>query len=514
MIGAFALLGIVAIRLAFAWLSPEANPGLRFSQADICFLFPAPMTRLMLIQYNLLSSQFTILVSSLLLTLVAGRWSFLGGNAAMHAIGWWVILSTVNLQFIAAPLTVAQLTSRGVSAPRRRAAGLLALGLFLGATGLAVWRHARPPRQADLAGSGQMLAYAIGQVDVGPMHWVLAILKIVFGPFLAPDWRAFSLAIGPALLVLLAHYVWVVRMEISFEDGSIALAQRTAEFNSARREGKRIFGGIPTRARRDPFPLPRRAPAEIAFLWKNLASTWSGFSPRTALLCAGAILLGCNWLAREPFGHGVLKFLGGLALVMAAYTLLLGPQYARQDLRADLSNADLIKAYPLPGWRIVLGEIMAPVAILGALLWLELLVVALALPEPRFPWMAPDLWIPMLVCLGVLAPFVSAMLLFVPNAGALLFPAWFHALRSRTAGVDAIGQRLIFTFGQILATVIALVPAAVTAALIYVATQWLLGNAAALAIATAAVIAIIAGELWVGIWWLGERFEKFDLARQ
>jgi hypothetical protein len=356
-----------------------------------------------------------------------------------------------------------------------------------------------------------MLAYAIGQVDVGPMHWVLAILKIVFGPFLAPDWRAFSLAIGPALLVLLAHYVWVVRMEISFEDGSIALAQRTAEFNSARREGKRIFGGIPTRARRDPFPLPRRAPAEIAFLWKNLASTWSGFSPRTALLCAGAILLGCNWLAREPFGHGVLKFLGGLALVMAAYTLLLGPQYARQDLRADLSNADLIKAYPLPGWRIVLGEIMAPVAILGALLWLELLVVALALPEPRFPWMAPDLWIPMLVCLGVLAPFVSAMLLFVPNAGALLFPAWFHALRSRTAGVDAIGQRLIFTFGQILATVIALVPAAVTAALIYVATQWLLGNAAALAIATAAVIAIIAGELWVGIWWLGERFEKFDL---
>ena len=35
------------------------------------------------------------------------------------------------------------------------------------------------------------------------------------------------------------------------------------------------------------------------------------------------------------------------------------PQLLRQDLRSDLLNADLLKAYPLPGWQIVLGEVLA-----------------------------------------------------------------------------------------------------------------------------------------------------------
>jgi uncharacterized membrane protein YfbV (UPF0208 family) len=514
MIGAVVLLVLVVARLLFVWLSPEENPGLRFTEADISFLFPAPMTRLMLIQYSLLSSQFTILVSSLFLALIANRWSFLGGNAATHAIGWWVIISTINLQYVGTPLTVAQLTRRGVSGPRRRAAGLAAIGLFLGATAFAAWRHARATGPADLAGPAEVLAFGIGWIDVGPMHWVLAFLKIVFGPFLAPDWRAFFLAMGPALLVLLAHYAWVVRMQTSFEDGSIALAHKTSEFMSARREGRRIFGRPPTRARREPFRLPEQAPPEMAFLWKNLTSTWSGFSLRTLLVCMLGVILACNLLSHEPFGPVVLRNLGWGALVLAGYTLLIGPQYARQDLRSDLSHADILKTYPLPGWRIVLGELLAPVAILGAILWLELLVAGLTLGESHLPWLSPEQWGPGLICIALVAPFVFALQLLIPNAGALLFPAWIQSPQNRTAGIDAVGQRLIFTFGQLLATVIALVPAFASAAILIFATQWLVGMSAAIAVATPVVLIILAGELWIGIWWLGRRFERFDLVKQ
>jgi hypothetical protein len=391
---------------------------------------------------------------------------------------------------------------------------LCALGLFVAATAFAMWRHERPAPPARFATPAETVSYAIAFVDVGPMHWVLALLKIVCGPFLAADGHAFLLSIGPALLVLVAQYVWVVRMETSFEDGSIALAHRTAEFITARREGRRLFSRAPTRARSEPFRLPGRAPAEVAFLWKNLTSTWAGFKPRTVVLCAAAILVVGAWLPHEPFGPGVLRFLGWAAALMAGYTLLLGPQYARQDLRSDLSHADMLKAYPLEGWRIMLGELLAPVAILAALLWLELLVFGVSLRQLGLPWMTPGEWAPALLCLAAVVPFVAAIQLIVPNAAGLLFPAWTQLTPNRTAGIDAIGQRLIFTFGQLLATVLALVPAALAAAILFVATQWVIGTDPAIAVAAAGAIVILAGELWIGVWWLGERFEKFDLARQ
>jgi len=510
MFGAVLMLAFMVGHWLFAWLSREENPGLRFTEADICFLFPAPMTRRMLIQVNLLGSQFSILISALFLTLISGRWGFLAGNMVTHAIGWWVILSTVNLQYTAAPLTVAFLSTRGLRAPLRRTAGVAALALFLAATAFAVARHARPAGPADLAGPSQTLAYAVGLVDVGPMHWVLVVLKVVFGPFLAPDWRSFFLALAPALLVLAAHYLWVVNMGVSFEDGSIARAQRTSELLSARREGRRIFGRAPARARSEVFRLPDGAPAEIAFLWKNLSSTWSGFRLRTLLACAGAILVGCHWLSLEEFGHPILRALGWGASILGGYTLLIGPQYARQDLRSDLSHVDLLKSYPLPGWRIVLGELLAPVAILGSILWLETMIVALTFSELHLSWAASGVGATVLACFALVAPFVCAIQLLMPNAGVLLFPAWIQPPQGRTAGIDLLGQRLIFTFGQLLATLLALVPAALAAGILIFATQWIVGMAAAVAIATAAVLAILAGELWIGVWWLGERFEKFE----
>src|SRR5580692_2444563 len=42
------------VRVAFAWISPPENAGLRFSEAEIAFLFPAPVSRRTLIHFRLM----------------------------------------------------------------------------------------------------------------------------------------------------------------------------------------------------------------------------------------------------------------------------------------------------------------------------------------------------------------------------------------------------------------------------------------------------------------------------
>ena len=106
-------------RQALAWIAPPDQAGLRFSEAEIAFLFPAPLARRALVHFNLISSQLTIFFSSVLLTLLSNRWGSLGGNALIHAVGWWVILSALSLHSTGMGLAVARRTGGADRAPAR-----------------------------------------------------------------------------------------------------------------------------------------------------------------------------------------------------------------------------------------------------------------------------------------------------------------------------------------------------------------------------------------------------------
>jgi hypothetical protein len=102
--------------------------------------------------------------------------------------------------------------------------------------------------------------------------------------------------------------------------------------------------------------------------------------------------------------------------------------------------------------------------------------------------------------------------LIVPNLVMILMPAWYQSSRSRAAGIEMFGQRLLFGVVQLLFAVLVAVPAAGAAVLVYIASYWLLGISTGVVLATVAVVLILAGEAAVGLWFLGERFEKFDLS--
>jgi ABC-2 type transport system permease protein len=510
-VGALLLVAIAALN----WIMPDQRAGLTFSEAEIAFLFPAPFTRRTLIYYKLLSSQLGVLFTALIFTLLTRRWGFLGGNPVTHAIGWWFILSTLNLHMTGAAFVVTRLMDKGITSARRR---LTVLGIFavVAVVTLAwLWRDLRAPRLEDFADYHTMANYAQTLLTSGPLPWLLLPAKLVLGPFFAPDLRAFFLALGPALLVFLAHGWWVLRSEVSFEDASIAKSEKRAARIAAVREGNWRAASGTIKARPAPFRLAATGRPEIAFLWKNLLSTFTWIRPRAFGIMAAVIVLGCQWLERSPDYRAMLAVIGVFALICAAYTLFLGPQIARQDLRSDLLNTDILKTYPLRGWQVVLGEMLTPIAILTAFLWLALLTLMLSFHPHSLSWLTPELRIIVGLSLVPLLPVLCALQLLVPNAATLLFPAWAQSMRNRTErGIEMMGQRLIFVGGQFLVLLFVLLPAALGGFALIFATQWLIGSVAAVAVAALAVLVILVAEVWCGLWWIGERFEKFDLSAE
>lgn len=522
-IGATILLAVVLGRQVLAWLSPPAHPGLRFSEAEIAFLFPAPLTRRRLVHFNLVSSQLTILFSSLLLAVLSQRWRYLGGSPLSHAVGWWVILSTWNLQSTIAGLVVARRSGPGFS--RARLAALGAIAAVAAAAVLSVWRRAGAAEPELGAPSPTLLLSYFGRLlDAGVLHWLLWPFRWVVAPFLAPDPRSFALALVPALLLIAILYRWIVRLEVPFEEGSVVRAEKRAQIRAAR-QAAGPYAGAPARARarRDPFRLAERGRPEIAFLWKNLVGIQAWFNLRVAALAVvvvAAIAGGNLHLATAAARRdGIASLVAMVASIVGFYTLLIGPQLVRQDLRSDLANADILKTYPLAGWQVLLGELLTPVAVLSGFLWLSLLAAAWALAQLGGGGLGRAEQGLLVGCLALIVPPLCALQLVIPNAAAILFPAWFQASRARGGGVEMIGQRLIFALGQWLAVGLALLPAVLLAPAVFVAARFWVGLvapapaafAAATVLATVAGLAVIGGELVCGIWWLGERFEKFDL---
>ncbi len=528
-VGAAAVLLAFLLRQAFFWISPPAQPGLRFSEAEIAFLFPAPFTRRKLIHFNLVSSQIRILVSSAILTVLFNRWHGGGAGALSRAVGWWVIFSSFSLYSTAFGLGVAKWLASSPNPGRTRFIALSVVSAVAAVAVYSVASHARPPDTGAIVGPAGLAAYLDRLVDVGLLHWLLWPFRWIVAPFLAADLRTFAWAMGPALLIPAGLYAWIVRMEVQFEDGSIALSEKRAEIRAAWKAGRRYRATQAEPAvRRDPFRLGSRGRPETAFFWKNLLAIQSWFNLRLALVVLGAAALGAAGDFRGPKGAGAgyaPMVLAG-ALIAGSYAFFLGPQLLRQDLRSDLQNADILKTYPLAGWQIVLGELLTPVAILSGLLWLAILAATWALSRlgnAGTSFASADRLV-IAACLALLVPPLCALQLLIPNAAAVLFPGWFQSMRTRGGGIEMMGQRLIFVFGQLLAVAIAILPAAILAAAVFVAGRfwfWIVFSAPegvatilALLAAAATLLAILSGELWCGLWWLGGRFERLDLSRE
>jgi hypothetical protein len=500
--------------LAMYWLWPRTRAALAFSEAEIAFLFPAPIGRKTLIHYRTIGAQLRILFTSLLLALFSSPWTFLLGNAGIRFVGWWLILATLDLHAVGSSFAITRLLDRGITSLRRQLLTFAVVALVLGLALAAAWRGLHAPAAENLAGPVAVMSYLGSLLTTGALSWLLLPARWVVQPLLAADARAFFTALGPALLIYVLHYAWVLRAEVSFEEASIAKAEkRAARRSAALRDGTRVNWQKERKAQRAPFKLSAAGRPELAFLWKNLLASASYLRPRVALIAAGVIVVGCNWIARADL-EVLRNVIGGFALTGAGYTLVFGPMFARQDLRRDLPNTDILKTYPLHGWQIVLGEVLAPVAIVTVLIWLLILTGALTLQAP--PQVATTLGLRAAVALGAaaLTPFLCAIQVLVMNAAVVLFPAWMPQGAERGGGIDVLGQRIFFLAGLFLAMAGALLPAGIGAAALFFGTLWIVGAPAAAALGALAALAVLGVEIGLAVWFLGQRFERFDLSAE
>ena len=503
------------VAVLVAWLLPGDRAALAFSEAEVAFLFPAPLSRVALVNYSLLRAQLGIFVSAFVMTLVLNRGRGLPGSTWQHATSLWLLFATLRLHFLGASFVHDRVIDTGIRPVFRwLASALVGAALVAGA----LWwlgTHVTAPAATDFQSALTMTAWFGAIVATPPVSWLLAPFRWLAEPLFARGAADWLRALGPAVAMLLLHYLWVVRSHVAFEEASMDRARRRAERRQAMRDGKSIFRSKSGGARKAPFPLAPTGFAPLAFLWRGLIGAGSLWRVRNGIAALALALAGVLWLGHSPTWRPALKVVAMVAGGISMWLFVVGPMFVQRGLRETLDQLDIFKAGPMRGWQIALGQMLTPIALISSVQWLLLSVAATAYVQAGLASFGG----PVVVCataLGValVSPLLCALMLCVPFAGLLLFPAWATAFGARGGGFEVVGQRMIFMFGYILALLVALVPPVLLAGGSFALGYWLGTPLVAVLLATVVALAALAVEYGAALLWLGGRVDRFDVSQE
>ncbi len=523
----------LALLASLYWLFHKGTPVLQVSEAEVQFLAPAPLHRQALLHFSLLRTEMALLFSA-----VVAAWV---GSRAFASELWQAVLSAFvvfsTLQLHATGLTFWK-ARRSETRPTtgRRTPALAVAGALLGLSVLA-WlalgvRAAVRILLSGPADSGTALLMGLAPWAGGAVPAILlAPFRLLLAPVFALDRTHFFGALPGAVAILAAHYVWVVRANVRYEEAALEGARRRAARLERRRGGR--LHGLPSEARRRlvPFPLPAEGRPEMAVFWKNLMSHHRARLGRLArgwaVVAALILVVAAGFGIVEPEVSLPAILAGALICgTVASILALVLPMANRNDFREDLERAAVLRSWPLSPVRLAAAELAAPLVASVGGSWAVLsfgaagLVGAgLALLRRGGPWVAPHAgplptsWIaPGIVALALLLPALSALVLVVQNAAALAFPAWFPPGAQRR-GLEAMGTRIIAFAGTMLLLLLALVPASLAAAAVGVLAWRVLGPWS-LVPATAFASLPVWVEVAAGVALLGRLFARFDVSSE
>jgi len=476
---------------ALAWVWPSSRPALPFTRAEVQHLFTAPIPRRNLVRYRVLRSQIGALAGSAIMTLIVRPASAI--EAATVFLGLMLLLATVNLHLTGVSLSRASQGARRW-APRTIAAVAV---VIVSATLGIHW--------ADLttAASGGALAAEVNRLFTsGAAGIVLWPFRAIARLLLAESPRTFLTALPTALVLLTLNYLWVLRTNVPFEEGSAELAEKLDEL---RRRGPRALRQLRPSVR-TPFALAPHGRPEIAILWKNLISMGRILSWTVLVRVAPLMVFLAVVLSRGR--SDTANVLAGACVFVAGFALLLGPQMARNDLREDLAALAVLKTWPIRGAALVRGEILAPAIVLTTIIFLALIIATVLSAQAPFAETA-NRWSWLLAALLV-APGIVLTQLLTQNALAVTFPSWV-SIGNRTGGVDAIGQRMLVMIAVLLALVGAVLPAAIVAG-IGAGIVYLLTGTMSVVLAGALGGGALLVEAFVGSEIIGAVLERTDIS--
>lgn len=475
--------------MSWVWSSNESP--IKFTGAEVQFLRTAPLTRRQVVRYKLLRAQSGLLLGVVMAILFSGAWRF-GSARLPFVLGGWVIFATIWLHSMGARLTLMTIRRPWSSVPKT---SWVAVSIVASVSVLIVTSVARLVGDAVQSGGASVEAglRSLGTTGLAAVaYWPF---RAVVRPAISGSLPAMFAALPTALIILALCYEWVMRADAAAE-ASESQTEPTTVPEGASRQRQTLTPVL----RGSPFSLAPMGRPETAVLWKNLVLLGRYASPRMVIqflipLVVLAVVIGLS----NRGGSGA-----PLVLAFAVMTTVVGPYAARNDLRHDMPRLAVIKTWPVPGWSLVLGEILAPTCVLCVVAWF-FLACALGL-SARLPLggIGIGMRVAIAVAGAVVAPPLILGQLLVQNAAVVLFPGWIPTGGSRPRGIEAMGQNLVMFAGTLLALALGLVPALLVAggagfAIYLLVGLWAVLPAAALfvgvGVAEAALAVMLLGRL-------------------
>ena len=495
-----ALLPIVLVIITlYMWLFGADGSALAFTQAEVSFLFPAPVSRRALVVYKIVRQQMATLATSVLWIVVINH----GSGGLRRALSYWLLLSTISLHRLGVALMRSSQAQSGLTALRRNWLAWLVFAGIVGTVAMAVVQN----RATLFHGSFESItASLVAMVTHEPVRAALYPFRAAMNPIFAGSTSAWAAALWPALLVLVIHLVWVLYTERSFEEAAAASSARLATRLAAFRERGTITSPISAKSARRTLRLsPTGAPA-VALVWKNALYLIRSNEARSLigmpLACAVAAVA---FAGRSPFAEVMVAI---TCFATTGFVVIFGPMTVRNDLRGDLARIPMLKTLPIPGRQILVAEVASSSLPLAGMQILLVAVGMLAVwwgPENRLP---AGLFVAGLIVAPFLFPALNFAHFSVHNGLALLYPAWVKTGEAGAAGFEAMGLRMLsIMMGLVLLALLLAAPALCAAVLYYLLRGSLLTAAIVCGLSVAALLAV---ESYALISMLGGSLERLE----
>jgi len=496
---------LLALVAAWWWLWGGFRSAILLTPAETHLLLPAPITRRELVRYKLMSAQAGILFSALMGTLVTHGAPL---PFPLRFLGLWVMVATLHMHQTAASLVHAAAQEQGRHGLRRNLVPLVLFSAAVVTLAVALLRAIADIRRAP---GFELAVQRIGAMmtETGPMI-VLAPFRAIVAPAVAATTSQWLPAFGIACALLVLHYVWVLRTDAAFEEVAAEEGEKQAARIAAVRSGglSRLRFTRTDRPKKLAQPwLPLRPTGRPAYAvtWKNVLLAQR--SVRIVAVMIPVAVLVMMMLAMGGDVAGSAREAGFMLLGLAALATIAGPLAVRLDLRVDLGYLDLLRTYPVSGRDMVAAGVLASgLVVSGTQLLFGLPGIALlAVGGVLTPLDALGAG----TALVLVAPAVTGLGITIQNAIALLYPSWSRIGEARTGGIEAVGSNMLSMIGTVVMLVLALIPALLIAGIVGGAT-WLVLHELAIIPALAAAVLVVAGEVVLGVMWLGRLYDTTD----
>lgn len=342
-IGPFILLAFCLMQLLFS----PGERAISFTAAEVNLLFPAPFSRREIILYKIV---FTFASASFSAVIFAILFRSYTANFLQGLLGAFLSLMFLQLLAMAIAISISAIGTQAYN--RQRKFVLLAIVLLVA---LISW----PSLSSFQMESWQDLLVSIAEHPVvafflSPLRWLVQTAT-------ATTWQGL---LFNSLLGLLANFVMlrlVMALDWYYLEAATNASEKTFQrLQQVRRGGMSTLGlkGKPS------FGLPNfpRLGGIGTLTWRQFLSSIRSPWWMLMLVFFGGIFIVPTLLAnRQEMGDPQALTVMVTSLIFSMAIFL--PNLLTFDFRGDIDRMDFIKSLPLPAWRIVVGQIMAPVLV-------------------------------------------------------------------------------------------------------------------------------------------------------